>query len=135
MLARRVMCHAGMVLWPCRRMLLYVAVAYLTVRAAASMTPVGFASTACLVITGWLTTWAVFSNHLDDTVLQRLGLSIVAIGTITRAIERLTNEVPDPPMIMLASQIGITTYAIGTAIKLWRKTQRPTRRRRGCVGA
>lgn len=82
------------------------------------MSTMGLISLLCLILTGALSTWAIFSLHYDDSVLQRLGLSVVAIGTITRAVERVTSDVPDPPVIVLASQIGIALYAIGTAAKL-----------------
>lgn len=93
------------------------------------MTTAGAASLACLLITGALATWAVFSRHYDDSLLQRIGLSIIAIGTLARAVERITTDVPDPPPVLLASQIGLALYAAGTALKIVQAHRRVERRR------
>lgn len=95
----------------------------------ASMTGAGAVSTICLVVTGALSTWAVFSRNYDDSLLQRCGLSVIAIGCFARAAERLATSVPDPPPILLASQIGLALYAIGTAFKIVQAHRRVERRR------
>lgn len=76
-------------------------------------------SLACLLITGSIASWAVFSQHYDDTLIQRAGLSVVAMTCFARAYERLAYEVPAPPPILLLSQIGLCLYAIGTAWRVW----------------
>jgi hypothetical protein len=80
---------------------------------------IGMVSLACLLITGLLAAWAVFSHHYDDTLLQRVGLSIVAIGCATRAFECITETVPNPPAALLWSQIGLAMYAVGTALRVY----------------
>lgn len=92
------------------------------------MTAAGMLSLLCLIVTGGLASFAVFSHHYDDTLLQRMGLSIVAIGCIVRAGERLAFDVADPPPILLLSQLGLALYAVGTALKLWRARPRCERR-------
>jgi hypothetical protein len=62
----------------------------------------------------------VFSSHYQDTLLQRIGLSILSITCTTRAWERIVSDVPDPPIVLLLSQVGLSAYAIGTAVKLCR---------------
>jgi hypothetical protein len=96
-------------------------------------------SLACLVITGSLATWAVFSHHFDDTLVQRVGLSIVAMGCTTRAYDRITTLVPEPPPALLWSQVGLALYAMGTAWRLYRQgcasgqNRRRPRARRGLM--
>lgn len=102
------------------------------------MSAAGIVSLMCLIITGALASYAVFSRHYDDTVLQRSGLSIVAIGCIVRASERVMFDVPDPPPMLLLSQVGLAMYAVGTAVKLIRARPQIERRapkhdRRGAV--
>ena len=84
------------------------------------MSAIGSISLLCLVVTGVACALGVFSHHFDDTLLQRLGLSIVATGTTGRAWERITQDVPDPPLVLLWSQIGIALYAVGTVLRMYR---------------
>ena len=84
----------------------------------------------CLIVTGTIAAWGVFSAHFDDTLMQRLGLSIVAIGCAVRAFERFTQDVPAPPPALLWSQVGLALYAVGTALRLWRQSQAQPERRR-----
>jgi hypothetical protein len=95
------------------------------------MSYAGSLSLACLMITCALSTWAIFSHHFDDTLIQRAGLAVVATGTASRTVERLTETVPDPPPALLWSQVGLALYAIGTAIRLYRAAKKagPNRRR------
>lgn len=92
------------------------------------MTLTGFISLTCLLVTGGLATWAVFSRHFDDSLLQRVGLSIVAVSCFARAPIKLVY--PDTPPELLAAQLGLVCYAIGTALKLWRASAGSTRRGR-----
>ena len=84
----------------------------------------------CLVVTGTIAGWGVFSVHFDDTLLQRIGLSVVATGCAARAFERMTEVVPPPPPPLLWSQVGLMLYAVGTALRLWRQSQAQPERRR-----
>jgi hypothetical protein len=93
------------------------------------MSVFGAISLLCLVVTAALATWAIFSSHFDDTVLQRLGLSIVSISCTFRAIQRVTEVVADPPPALLAAQIGLCAYAIGTAWKMTTQARRRAERR------
>jgi hypothetical protein len=99
---------------------------------------IGLLSLLCLLVTGFICTAGIFSHHFDDTILQRVGLSIVATGTLIRAVERITQDVPDPPLVLLWSQIGIAMYAVGTALRMMHAKRRAgperrhgDRRRRG----
>lgn len=86
-------------------------------------------SLACLVVTCSICTWGIFSQHFDDTLVQRVGLSVVATGTGARIMERLTQEVPDAPPALLWSQVGLALYAIGTVWRFWRQARRQPDRR------
>lgn len=86
-------------------------------------------SLACLLITGSIAAWGIFSHHFDDTVLQRIGMSIVATGCFTRALERIHHHIPEPPPALLWSQIGLAIYAVGTAIRLWVASRKQPERR------
>lgn len=91
----------------------------------------GVISLACLIVTGSLATWGIFSQHYDDTVLQRLGLSIVAIGCMTRAYERIFSDIAPPPPALLWSQIGLALFAVGTAWRIWHAGRHKPHRRHG----
>lgn len=86
-------------------------------------------SLACLIVTGAIATWGVFSTHFDDNLIQRVGLSVVATGCFVRAVERLAREVPEPPPALLWSQVGLALYAIGTVWRLWIQSRRQGERR------
>jgi hypothetical protein len=90
------------------------------------MSPLGALSLLCLVITGALATWGVFSRHFDDTLMQRVGLSIIAIACLLRVPAKIAN--PDTPPELLMAQIGLCIYGVGTAIKICRRKRRPDRR-------
>lgn len=77
-------------------------------------------SLLCLVITGGIAAWGIFSSHFDDNLLQRLGLSGVAIACFLRAPDKFF-AVVDPPSEILLAQVSLSIYAIGTALKLWRQ--------------
>jgi hypothetical protein len=95
------------------------------------MSIIGAVSFACLLITGGLATWAVFSRHYDDTLIQRLGLSLVAIACIVRAYIKLQSpEHAEPPPEVLLAQIGLATFAVGSALRLYASSARRTDRRR-----
>jgi hypothetical protein len=91
----------------------------------------GAISLACLVITGGLATWGVFSKHFDDSLGQRVGLSIIAIACILRIPSKIANPYT-PPEILLA-QIGLCIYGLATAYKLYKCNRSATThdRRRG----
>ena len=88
-------------------------------------------SLLCLVVTGGICAWGIFSHHFDDNLLQRLGLSVVATGCAARIVERLADDIPAPPPALLWSQVGLAVYAVGTVWRFWRQSRsHPTRRRR-----
>lgn len=92
-----------------------------------SLSVSGSISLACLLITGGLATWGVFSRHFDDSLLQRIGLSAVAVACILRVPDKLA-DMPTPPEILLA-QVGLCVFGVGTVIKLWGKGRALDRRR------
>lgn len=93
--------------------------------------PLGILSLACLIITGGLATWGVFSKHFDDSLMQCVGLSVVAIACILRIPEKIAHPYTPPEILM--AQIGLCIYGVGTALKLALKSRSATRheRRRG----
>ena len=97
-----------------------------------TMTLIGLVSLACLLVTGGLASLAVFSHHFDDSLLQRVGLSIVAISCFVRVPIKLAH--PDTPPELLAAQLGLAAYAFGTAIKLYRLSRSGSHERRGRRG-
>ena len=84
-------------------------------------------SLLCLIITGALASWGIFSKHFDDNLLQRIGLAAVAIACFLRVPGKIAH--PDTPPEILLAQLGLCFYGIGTAVKLWRKSR--LRERRG----
>ena len=84
----------------------------------------------CLVITGSISAYGIFSMHFDDNLVQRIGLSIVATGCGARIFERLTTDVPAPPPALLWSQVGLMFYAVGTVYRFWIQSHRHPERRR-----
>lgn len=88
----------------------------------------------CLAILAALSTWGVFTRHLDDTLGQRVGLSVVAIGCVARIAQLLAHAAAPPPAEALAVLISVTIYAVSTALKLVRAHRKPDcRRRRGAA--
>lgn len=90
------------------------------------MTLSGALSIGCLALTGALCTWAIFTRHYDDSLLQRMGLSALAIASLLRIPHKL--QYPDTAPEILVAQVGLCLYGVGTAIKLYRRSQRHERR-------
>lgn len=72
----------------------------------------------CLILLAAVATWGVFTRHVDDTIGQRVGLSVVAIGCMARIAQRLVYDYPAPPPETLAILVGVTVYAVSTAAKI-----------------
>lgn len=72
----------------------------------------------CLALLGAIATWGVFSRHVDDTLGQRVGLSVVAIGCFVRLAQRIAYDLPQPPIETLVILFGVTVYAVSTAAKI-----------------
>ena len=88
----------------------------------------------CLALLGAVSTWGVFTRHVDDTIGQRIGLSVVAIGCIARIAQRLVYDYPAPSPETLAILFGVTVYAVSTVGKVIIAHRRPEcRRRRGAA--
>ncbi len=95
------------------------------------MDAMGMLSLLCLIITGSLASWGIFSQHFDDNLMQRIGLAAVAIACFLRIPGKI--ETPQTPPEILLAQMGLCFYGIGTAVNLWRKSRLRDRRgaRRG----
>jgi hypothetical protein len=91
--------------------------------------PLGILSLVCLIITGGLATWGVFSKHFDDSLMQCVGLSVVAIACILRIPEKIAHPYTPPEILM--AQIGLCIYGVGTAVKIIRKSRATHHDRRG----
>ena len=88
----------------------------------------------CLALLGAIATWGVFSRHVDDTLGQRVGLSVVAIGCFVRLAQRIAYDLPQPPIETLVILFGVTVYAVSTVGKVVIAHRRPDcRRRRGAA--
>ena len=88
----------------------------------------------CLALLGAIATWGVFSRHVDDTLGQRVGLSVVAIGCFVRLAQRIAYDLPQPPIETLVILFGVTVYAVSTAAKIICAHRKPDcRRRRGAA--
>ena len=72
----------------------------------------------CLVLLAIVATWGVFTRHIDDTIGQRVGLSVVAISCIARIVQRLMYGYPAPAPETLVILVGVTVYAVSTAAKI-----------------
>lgn len=72
----------------------------------------------CLALLGAISTWCVFTRHVDDTLGQRVGLSVVAIGCFVRLSQRIAYDLPQPPIETLVILFGVTVYAVSTAAKI-----------------
>ena len=88
----------------------------------------------CLILLAAVATWGVFTQHIDDTIGQRIGLSVVAIGCFARIAQRMLYDYPAPTPETLAILVGVTVYAVSTAIKIVCARRRSgERRRRGAA--
>lgn len=72
-------------------------------------------SILCLAVTATLCTVGVFARF-DDTLTQRIGLSLVAIWCILRVEEKLSSQYTEPVHIVL--HLGLMVYAVGTFFKV-----------------
>lgn len=81
----------------------------------------GFLTIVSLAITGTICTVGVFSSHYNDTLLQRIGLSGLAMGCFLRIPTKL--EDPFTPPALLMAQLSIALYAIGCVLKLRKKAR------------
>lgn len=88
----------------------------------------------CLTLLAAVATWGVFTKHVDDTIGQRVGLSVVAIGCFARIAQRMLYDYPAPTPETLAILVGVTVYAVSTVVKVIIAHRRPEcRRRRGAA--
>ena len=88
----------------------------------------------CLALLGMCATWGVFSRHVDDTLGQRIGLSVIAIGCFVRLAQRIAYDLPQPPIETLVILFGVTVYAVSTAVKIvCAHRKQDCRRRRGAA--
>lgn len=89
----------------------------------------GAISIACLIVTGALCSWAIFSKHFDDSLVQRIGLALVAAACVLRIPAKLAN--PETPPELLAAQLGLVIYGVGTVLRIWRDGRGQRERQRG----
>ena len=82
-------------------------------------------SILCLSVTGALCGAAVFSHRFDDNLLQRVGLSAVALWCLARLPEKVASMHTEPVHLVL--HLGLACYAVGLAIKV-RRSQHMRRR-------
>jgi hypothetical protein len=75
----------------------------------------GYLSIALLSAVGMLCTAGVLSSSYNDTLMQRIGLALVAIWCAARVSSKLAE--PSTEAIHLMLHAGMATYAVGTWIK------------------
>ena len=78
----------------------------------------GIVSIVALVIVAVLCLVGVFHPRFDDTLGQRVGMSMIGIWCILRVQTKLTSFDTEPVHMIL--HIGLATYACGTALKMYR---------------
>ena len=86
---------------------------------------------ALLLLVGCLATAGVLSRRYEDSLLQRIGLSVVAITTLARSVYWMRAD-DEPAFEVLVGVAGLALYAAGTALKVastWRLPQALRRRR------
>lgn len=79
----------------------------------------GYLSILCLFIVGAVCTFGVFSEHFDDTLIQRVGMGLLALwcfGRLPAAVRDAAEAQPD-----LVLHAGMAAFAVGTALKLVRR--------------
>lgn len=81
----------------------------------------GILSIAALSIVAILCGIGVFHPMYDDTLGQRLGMSLIGVWCILRIQVKLTEFDTEPVHMVL--HIGLAIYAVSTALKL-RRTHR-----------
>lgn len=81
----------------------------------------------CLAVIGTISTVAVFSKDFDDTLLQRIALTLLAVGAYSRIPHRL-READVPPELLLID-IGVALFGVATWAKFRVRRSRPERRR------
>jgi hypothetical protein len=94
------------------------------------MTPEGFVSIVCLLITGWISAAGVFSKHFDDSLAQCAGLGALATACFLGVVAEIRQPHTSFTLTLLA-EIGLATYASGTAYKFWPRRHHGIERRAG----
>ena len=77
-----------------------------------------FYLSALLIITS-VSLLAIYSHKFDDSLGQRVGLSLMGFGSAIRFWTYLDGYDLDGPRFLLT--YGIAIYGVCTACKLWRK--------------
>lgn len=75
----------------------------------------GYVSIVLLSAVGMLCTAGVLSSSYNDTLMQRIGLALVAIWCAARVSSKLAE--PSTDAIHLLLHGGLATYAVGTWVK------------------
>ena len=78
----------------------------------------GMVSIVALSLVAFLCLLGVFHPRYDDTLGQRIGMSMIAIWCILRVQVKFTELDTEPVHLLL--HIGLACYATGTALKIWR---------------
>lgn len=78
----------------------------------------GLISIVALSLVAVLCVVGVFHSRFDDTLGQRLGMSLIGIWCILRVQTKLSTMDTEPVHLML--HVGLACYATGTALKIWR---------------
>lgn len=78
----------------------------------------GLVSILALSLVAVLCVVGVFHHRFDDTLGQRIGMSLIGVWCILRVQAKLTTFDTEPVHMIL--HIGLACYACGTALKIWR---------------
>jgi hypothetical protein len=71
-----------------------------------------------LLIVAAISTMAVFHHLFEDTLTQRIGLSMLSFGAVMRSVGVYYERPSENAVTLLA--IGLATYLVGTLIKFHR---------------
>jgi hypothetical protein len=76
-------------------------------------------SAACLAVVGLLCIVGVFHPRYKDTLLERIGMSLVGLWCLARiAVKVSAGEQTEPVHLLL--HVGLACFAVGMAAAKWR---------------
>lgn len=75
-----------------------------------------------LALLALICTMGVFSHKFDDRLFQRIGLCLTAAGCVLLVYARVNEYgVVAETRLRVIGLTGVLTFAIATAIKIWRR--------------
>lgn len=85
-------------------------------------------SAICMAVIGTLCVVGVFYHRYDDTIGERLGMSLIGMWTLARLpvkVAQAFNQIDgDTESVHLMLHIGLASFALGMAWAKWRAHKR-----------